>query len=220
MLIWDVKVPTVPKGEQGGHRATGLCFFPSPLKTYQLFWSCHSFSRKTNPLPIDLAKPKEYSSSNYWLPTASVVSAKAPASLAPGAKGLAVGPAFYVPREGFSPYDDSHFILCLKMSPQWVLEMSLFASHCFVPSSQGLQASLEILGTYFSLGCSNQVIKSDRDWTHSVPESSLKALWGRYCFPLFSLKIFIYWRGCFGSYLRHMGSLLCHEGSFIVVHGL
>lgn len=113
-------------------------FFPSLLKTYKLFCSCHSFPRKVNQSPIDLAKPKEHSSSNYWLPTASVASAKEPASLAPGAKGLAVGPAFYVPREGFSPCDDSHLALCLKMSPRESLEWHSLA---LIPLCQALKVS-------------------------------------------------------------------------------
>lgn len=47
-----------------------------------------------------------------------MASAKEPASLAPSAKGLAIGPAFYVPTEGFVSHDDSYFILYLKISPQ------------------------------------------------------------------------------------------------------
>lgn len=63
---------------------------------------------------MDLATPKKHSRSNYRPPTASVALAKEPASLAPSAKGLAIRPAFYVPREVFSHHDDSYLILYLK----------------------------------------------------------------------------------------------------------
>lgn len=97
---------------------------------------------------MDLATPKKHSSSNYRPPTASVASAKEPASLAPSANGLAIRPAFYVPREVFSHHDDSYLILYLKFSPQRILEVLFFGTHSFVPNTQVLQASLETLATY------------------------------------------------------------------------
>lgn len=74
--------------------------------------------------------------------------AKEPASLAPSAKGLAIGPAFYVPREGFVPHDDSYFILYLKISPQRILEILLFGTHSLVTkhsNSPGIFGNLRYL---------------------------------------------------------------------------
>lgn len=81
---------------------------------------------------------------------ASMALAKEPASLAPSAKGLAVGPVFYVPREGFVLHDDSHshFILYLKISLQRILEILLFGTHSLATKhscSPGISGNLRHL---------------------------------------------------------------------------
>ena len=66
----------------------------------------------------------------------------------------------------------------------------------------------------FVKGAKNPVIKSSDNW------KTMKSIYMKILFSFFKESLFIYLFGCPGSWLWHMGSLLCHADLSLQVRTL